>query len=90
MPSNAKAVALKYSDSSSKAPTVLAKGKGYLAEKIINKANELGVPIFKNDILTESLLSVDIDEQIPSALYQAVVEVFVWLMKNEKNVNANI
>ncbi|MEY4503788.1 MAG: hypothetical protein RL154_80 [Pseudomonadota bacterium] len=87
MTPNAKAVALKYEDGGSKAPTVLAKGKGYLAEQIIKKASELDVPIFQNEALASSLLSVDINEQIPPALYNAVVEVFVWLMKNEKNAN---
>ncbi len=84
-----KAVALKYEENLQKAPKVVAKGKGHLAEKIIQKAAELDVPIFQNEALASSLLSVEIDEQIPAALYQAVVEVFVWLMKNEQNVNAN-
>lgn len=84
-----KAVALKYEENLQKAPKVIAKGKGHLAEKIIKKAAELDVPIFQNEALASSLLSVEIDEQIPPALYQAVVEVFVWLMKNEQSVNAN-
>lgn len=84
-----KAVALKYEENLQKAPRVVAKGKGHLAEKIIKKAAELDVPIFQNEALASSLLSVEIDEQIPPALYQAVVEVFVWLMKNEQSVNAN-
>ncbi len=84
-----KAVALKYEENLQKAPKVVAKGKGHLAEKIIQKAAELDVPIFQNEALASSLLSVEIDEQIPAALYQAVVEVFVWLMKNEQSVNAN-
>jgi flagellar biosynthesis protein len=79
-----KAVALKYDQDGTSAPKVIAKGKGAIAEKILEKANEFEVPIFQNKALAESLLSLDIDEQIPPNLYKAVAEVFVWLMKSEQ------
>jgi flagellar biosynthesis protein len=41
------------------------------------------VPLFDNEALVNSLVDIDIDKEIPAELYQAVVEVFVWLMKNE-------
>lgn len=78
-----KAAALKYEKEGDKVPTVIAKGKGIIAEKIIAKASEVGVPLFKNELLADSLLNVEIDREIPPALYKAVVEVFVWLAKNE-------
>jgi len=79
-----KAVALKYDDSGSSAPKVIAKGKGEIAKKILQKADEFDIPIFKNKALAESLLNLDIDEQIPPNLYKAVAEVFVWLMSAEE------
>ena len=79
-----KAVALKYDQDGTSAPKVIAKGKGAIAEKILEKANEFEVPIFQNKALAESLLSLDVDEQIPPNLYKAVAEVFVWLMKSEQ------
>ncbi|MGB3961158.1 MAG: EscU/YscU/HrcU family type III secretion system export apparatus switch protein [Sulfurimonas sp.] len=79
-----KAAALKYDKERGSAPTVVASGKGELAKRIIQKAEEFDVPIFANEALVNSLIDLEIDAQIPSELYQSVVEVFVWLMKNEK------
>ena len=80
-----KAAALMYEKEGDKVPTVVAKGKGLLAQKIMEKASEVGVPLFKNELLADSLLDVEIDRQIPPTLYKAVVEVFVWLAKNEES-----
>jgi flagellar biosynthesis protein len=82
-----KAAALKYDKDSEKIPTVVAKGKGPIAEKIIQKAAEFDIPLFKNGLLADSLLDVNIDEQIPAQLYKAVVEVFIWLAKNEQKLS---
>ena len=79
-----KAVALKYQEDGKSAPKVVAKGKGAIADKIMEKAKEFDVPIFQNEALADSLLNLDLDEQIPPNLYKAVAEVFVWLMKSEK------
>ena len=82
--SEKKAVALKYDEAQSGAPKVIAKGKGTIAEKILQKAQEFEVPVFQNEALATSLLSLNVDEQIPPNLYKAVAEVFVWLMKSEQ------
>ena len=79
-----KAVALKYDQDKSSAPKVVAKGQGEIAKKILQKADEFDIPIFKNKALAESLLKLDVDEQIPPNLYKAVAEVFVWLMNAEQ------
>jgi flagellar biosynthesis protein len=79
-----KAVALKYDQTQSSAPKVVAKGKGAIAQKILAKAQEFEIPIFQNEALADSLLKLDVDEQIPPNLYKAVAEVFVWLMKSEQ------
>jgi flagellar biosynthesis protein len=82
-----KAVALKYdSSTSTSAPKVLASGKDAIAKKIIQKAEEFDIPLFANETLVNSLIDLDIDKEIPAELYQSVVEVFIWLMKNEKKV----
>ncbi len=78
-----KAVALKYNAESDSAPKVIASGKGELAARIIQKAKEYNVPIFSNPELASSLIDLDLDQEIPAQLYQAVADVFVWLMKNE-------
>jgi flagellar biosynthesis protein len=79
-----KAVALKYEENGTSAPKVVAKGKGAVADKIMQKAAEFDIPIFQNKALADSLLNLNLDEQIPANLYKAVAEVFVWLMKSEK------
>ena len=81
---NTKAVALKYREYEDLAPKVVAKGKGEIAKKIIQKAKEFDVPLFKNEELVNMLLNVDINEEIPKEMYEAVVEVFIWLYKLEE------
>ncbi len=81
-----KAVALEYNEIKNNAPKIIASGKGAVAEKIIQKAKEFDIPLFANEVLVESLIDLDIDKEIPSELYQAVVEVFVWLAKQDKKV----
>ena len=76
-----KAAALKYDSSQNRAPKILAKGKGKVAEAIIAKAKEYDIPLFANEVLVESLVGLEIESEIPESLYQAVVEVFVWLAK---------
>jgi flagellar biosynthesis protein len=78
-----KAVALQYDKEQDSAPKVIASGKGKIAHKIIEKAREFHVPIFCNQELVNSLINLEIDKEIPPQLYNAVVDVFLWLMKNE-------
>ncbi|AAP77917.1 flagellar biosynthesis protein FlhB [Helicobacter sp. MIT 03-1614] len=79
-----KAVALAYNAQNDSAPRVVAKGKNELALKIIAKAQEFDVPLFSNPLLVDSLLEIPLDSHIPPEMYNAVVEVFVWLLKCEK------
>lgn len=79
-----KAVALAYEQNSRTAPKVLAKGKGAIADKIIEKAKEYDIPLFASAALVDSLLEVELEQEIPPELYRAVVEVFVWLYNNEQ------
>ena len=78
-----KAVALKYDKEHDDAPRIIASGKGEIAQKIIQKAKDYNIPIFCNQELVASLINLELDKEIPVNLYNAVVEVFVWLMKNE-------
>ena len=83
---NTKAVALKYKAYEDLAPKVIAKGKGEIAKKIIEKAKKFDVPIFQNETLADMLLKVDVNEEVPPKMYDAVVEVFIWLYKLEEKV----
>lgn len=77
-----KAVALAYERH---APHVVASGKGEIAKRIIAKAKEWDIPLFQNETLIESMINLKINEEIPTQLYQAVVEIFIWLNECEKN-----
>ena len=81
---NTKAVALKYKAYEDLAPKVIAKGKGEIARKIIEKAKKFDIPLFQNETLAYMLLKVDVNEEIPPKMYNAVVEVFIWLYKLEE------
>jgi flagellar biosynthesis protein len=79
-----KAVAMQYKAYENNAPKVIAKGSGEIAKKILEKAKEYDINIFKNAELTEMLMNVEVNEEIPPELYKAVVEVFIWLHKTEE------
>lgn len=83
MPDRKKAVALAYDQASDNAPKVLAKGEGKIAQQIIEKAKEHGINVFENRELAQALLNLELQETIPSELYQAVAEVFAWLASIE-------
>ena len=73
------AVALTYDPSQSDAPKVIAKGKGKIAENILEKAKEHDIPIQEDPSLLEILGQLNIDESIPEELYKAVSEVFAYI-----------
>lgn len=79
-----KAAALQYDKIN--APKIIASGSGVIAQSIIEKAKEFDVPLFTNEALVNSLVDLEVDKEIPQELYQGVVEVFLWVMKNEKTV----
>lgn len=77
------AVALAYAPGDA-APKVVAKGKGLIAEEIINRAKSHGVYVHESPELVTLLLQVDIDEHIPPQLYVAVAELLAWLYRVEE------
>ena len=77
------AVALTY-EHGEFAPRVLASGKGLVAEQIIAKAKEHDIYIHESKDLVGLLMQVDLDENIPPALYQAVAESLAWLYQLER------
>lgn len=72
------AVALAYSHSDA-APRVVAKGRGLIAEAIIERAREHGIFVHESPELVTLLLQVDLDARIPPQLYVAVAELLAWL-----------
>ena len=77
------AVALAYNPEDD-APTVIASGKGALAERIIEKAQEAAVPVHRDDKLADTLSRLDIGDMIPPELYEVVAEILVFVDAMDK------
>ncbi len=76
------AVALRYDRASMRAPRVVAKGRGWLARRIREEALRWHVPIVPNPPLARSLYAqVEVGQEIPAALYQAVAEVLAYVYR---------
>lgn len=77
------AVALAYSGDEA-APRVVAKGRGLVAQAIIERAHQHGVYVHESKELVALLIQVDLDQRIPPALYRAVAELLVWIYRLEQ------
>ena len=76
-----KAAALRYAHGRDNAPTVVAKGRGNMADKIVALAREHNIPLVEDRNLVQMLEALDVDTQIPAELYQAVAEVLVFVYR---------
>jgi len=79
-----KAAALRYDTNKENAPRVIAKGEGEIANNIIKIAELNNLPIKKDADLVELLSKIEIDKEIPDALYRAVAEVFSFIYTTTK------
>ncbi|MGG6313568.1 EscU/YscU/HrcU family type III secretion system export apparatus switch protein [Paenibacillus macerans] len=79
-----KAVALKYEPGQGDAPVVAAKGRGQLAERILETAKEHGIPVQEDAALVEVLSKLDLDQQIPAELYDLVAEILTFIYRSDK------
>ncbi len=76
-----KAIALRYTVGRDRAPVVVAKGRGELAERIIEIARREGIPVVEDRHLVEALLRIEVFEEIPPVLYEAVARVLVFVQE---------
>jgi len=76
-----KAVALQYERGKDNAPKVTAKGQGKLADKILALAREHNIPIHKDKALVNTLYHLDINTEIPEALYQTMAEILAFIYR---------
>ena len=76
-----RAAAIKYVREKDRAPKVVAKGRGYLAQKIIDAAEANDVPLREDPMLSQALDVLDLNTEIPPNLYRAVAEVLAWVYK---------
>lgn len=83
-PTRQRAVALQYGAGDS-APVIVAAGMGHLAEKILDVAQENGVPIYEDNSLATILSQLNLGQEIPQELYRAVVEIYVYFLNFDFN-----
>lgn len=77
------AIALEYNPEED-APKVIASGRGQLAERIIEKAQESDVPIHRDDKLADTLSRLEIGDMIPPELYEVVAEILIFVDSMDK------
>ena len=82
-----KAVALRYHPQKNEAPQVVAAGRGPLAEKMIQIAQDSEVPLFENKELAHALLTIPVGDEIPPELYEVVAQIlaFVYGLDQQKS-----
>jgi len=73
-----RAVALKY-NIEEVAPKVIGKGKGYVAEKLLEQAKLNKIPVYKDEKLVSDLMGINLGDNIPPELYEVVASVLVFI-----------
>jgi len=81
MDNSPKAVALKYDQKKDGAPRVVARGRGEIAEKIVEIAKANNVPLYEDKNLAQILEALDLETEIPPELYRAVAEVLAFIYR---------
>ena len=81
-----KSVALRYDPELDIAPVLVAKGKGYIAERIIALAKEHGIFVHEDKALVELLMDVELADSIPPQLYQVVARVLAMVYRANRDL----
>lgn len=81
-----KAVALKYNAEQDTAPVVIASGYGEIAERIIDIAEQTGIPVFRDDSAASLLCMLEIGSNIPEELYQVIAAIYCQLLEAAKDI----
>ncbi|NLY42683.1 MAG: hypothetical protein GX066_01665 [Clostridiaceae bacterium] len=74
-----KAVAIKYEPGKENVPIITAVGKGLVAEKIMQAADDSGVPIVEDEFQTNALASFNVGDKVPKFLYDLVAEILIFV-----------
>jgi flagellar biosynthesis protein len=88
-PQQKRAVALRYDpDRGDAAPKVVAKGRGRLADQILEAAKKNAVPVRQDANLVQVLSRLNLDQEIPPEVYQAVAAILAFLYKVNRPAGA--
>lgn len=75
-----KVTALRYDPKKNTAPVIVAAGTGFVAQNILNVAEENGIPIYHDDSAATLLSKLQMGQEIPPELFQIVVNIYVSLL----------
>jgi flagellar biosynthesis protein len=65
-------------------PRLVAKGRGLIAEEILKRARDHGVPVCQSPELLEALIGFDLDAHVPPSLYVAVAQLLAWAFQQDQ------
>lgn len=82
------AVAIRYDKNKEDAPRIVAKGKGYVAQQLLAVARHHAVPVYQNQTVTQLLMAVELDREIPPELYHAVANVLAYVYRLDSRAGA--
>jgi len=76
-----RAVALRYEPKRDRAPKLVAKGRGYMAERILELARQYHIPVRQDRNLLQMLSRLDLNQEIPPEVYKAVAEILAFIYR---------
>lgn len=82
------AAALGYLPEREEAPKLLAKGEGFVAERIVETAREAGVSVYQDEKLAKQLQHLEMGEEIPVELYDVVASVLSFIARIDKRYSS--
>ena len=80
-PPRLRVAALRYDPPADRAPQLVARGEGHVAEKILALAREHGIPVHEDRELVDTLARLDLEADIPVEVYQVVAEILAFLYR---------
>ena len=78
--------ALRYDSGEDHAPKLVARGRGHMAQKIMELAEQHDLPVTKDPTLVSILGALDVGAEIPPDLYGVIAEVLAWAYNADKQV----
>jgi len=82
IPDKKAAIAVHYDKERDAAPKIVAKGKGSIADKIIELAKKNEIPMYEDRDLVEILSKLDLGQEIPAEMYKLIAEVLVFVYRS--------
>lgn len=84
-----KAVALRYQVEEDAAPVVIASGYGSIAEKIVEIAEQKGIPVFRDDSAASLLCMLEVGRNIPPELYEVIAAIYAQVLAVSKQIKSD-